>query len=92
MARQDSPDLAGMRSSLGRVWLVEIPLHDSIVAVGTSEAGALRACAAKALEYLNDAGVGIDYHTGDPWDASTLVEYFGYRSTACELDGAGERH
>jgi hypothetical protein len=91
-ARQDSPDLAGMRSSLGRVWVVEIVLNDSIVAVGTSEAEALRNCAAKALEYLNNAGVGIDRHTGDPWDASTLVEYFGYRSTACELDGAGERH
>jgi hypothetical protein len=88
----EAVDLAGRRSSLGRVWLVEIPLHDSIVAVGTSEAVALRNCAAKALEYLNNAGVGIDYHTGDPWDASTLVEYFGYRSTACELDGAGERH
>jgi hypothetical protein len=92
MARQVAPDLAGVRSSLGRVWIVEIVLNDSIVAVGTSEAGALRACAAKALEYLNDAGVGIDRHTGDPWDTSTLVEYFGYRATACELDGAGERH
>jgi hypothetical protein len=92
MARQDSPDLPVTPSPLGRVWVVEIVLNDSIVAVGTSEAGALRNCAAKALEYLNNAGVGIDRHTGDPWDASTLVEYFGYRSTACELDGAGERH
>ena len=81
-----------MRSSLGRVWVVEIVLNDSIVAVGTSKASALRNCAAKALQYLNDAGVGIDRHTGDPWDASTLAEYFGYRATECELDGAGEIH
>jgi hypothetical protein len=36
--------------------------------------------------------VGIDRNTGDPWNASTLVDYFGYRATECELDGAGEIH
>lgn len=94
MTRKDSRDLSVpvMRSPLGRVWVVEIVLNDSIVAVGTTKAEALRNCAAKALQYLNNAGVGIDRHTGDPWDASTLVEYFGYYSTECEVDGAGEIH
>lgn len=74
------------------VWLVEIVLNDSIVAVGTTEKTALRNCAARALEYLNNAGVGVDRHTGDDWNAETLAEYFGYRSTELELDGIGERH
>lgn len=81
-----------METERQTVWVVEIPLHDSIVAVGTSQAVALRNCAAKALEYLQTRGVGDNQTTGDPWDASTLVEYFGYRATECELDGMGEIH
>ena len=92
MMTRDLTRVPVMRSSLGRVWVVEIVLNDSIVAVGTTKAIALSNCAAKALEYLNNAGVGIDRFTGDPWDASTLIEYFGYRATECELDGAGEIH
>ena len=73
------------------VWVVEIPLHDAIVAVGTTKPIALRNCAARAIEYLDNQGVGID-ENGDVWTAETLVEYFGYRATECELDGIGERH
>ena len=74
------------------VWVVEIPLADSILAVGTTEGHALRGAAIRALEYLNNAGVGVDRSTGEHWTADTLVQYFGYRSTECELDGIGERH
>jgi len=75
-----------------KLWIVEIVLNDSIVAVGTTEPIALRNCAARALEYLNDAGVGVDRHTGDEWTTETLAEYFGYRSTELNLDGSGEIH
>ena len=74
------------------VWVVEIQLADSIVAVGTTKPIALRNCALRALEYLQNAGVGVDRTTGDDWTTDTLVEYFGYRDTECELDGIGERH
>jgi len=74
------------------LWVVEIQLSDSIIAVGTRQSIALRNCAARALEYLNNAGVGVDRTTGDDWTTDTLVEYFGYRATECELNGDGERH
>lgn len=75
-----------------KVWVVEIPLNDHIVAVGTTKSIALRNCAARAIEYLDNCGVGIDRDTGEKWTSDTLVEYFGYRATECELDGIGERH
>jgi hypothetical protein len=74
------------------VWVVEIVLNDSIVAVGSTKAIALRNCGARALEYLQNAGVGEDRTTGEPWSVETLAEYFGYTATECELDGIGERH
>lgn len=73
------------------VWVVEIPLADSIMAVGTTEANALRGAAIRALEYLNNVGAGVDRKTDEYWTTDTLVQYFGYRSTECELDGIGER-
>lgn len=75
-----------------KVWVVEITLNDAIVAIGTTEEIARRNCAARAIEYLDNCGVGIDRHTGEKWTADTLVEYFSYRATECELDGMGERH
>lgn len=74
------------------VWVVEVPLYDSIVAVGTTKAIALQNCANKALDYLRVREVDVNPTTGDPWDTSTLVEWFGYRATECELDGGGEIH
>ena len=71
------------------VWLVEIPLNDSIVAVGTTEAIALHNCGVAALKYLNNAGVELDEDC-NPWEIATIAEYFGYRSTELELDGVGD--
>lgn len=81
-----------MKTKKQTVWVVEIMLNDSIVAVGTTEPTALRNCAARALKYLQDAGVGVDRTTGDAWTTETLAEYFGYRSTELELDGDGDIH
>jgi hypothetical protein len=72
------------------VWIVEIILNDSIVAVGTRQAIALRNCAARALEYLENRDVLDD--SGDHYTIESLIDYFGYRATECELNGAGERH
>lgn len=80
-----------MKKRKQTVVVVEIHLRDSIVAVGTSEAVALRNCAARAHEYLKNSGA-CDPETGKAWTKKALVEYFGYRATECELDGRGERH
>jgi len=72
------------------LWVVEIPLYESFVAVGTSEAIAVRNCAARALEYLENRDVLDD--SGDHYTIESLVFNFGYRATQCELDGIGERH
>lgn len=72
------------------LWVVEIQLSDSIVAVGTRQAIAVRNCAARALEYLENRDV-LDEH-GDHYTIESLIDYFGYRATECELNGAGERH
>ena len=87
-----SQEGANMKTKKQTVWVVEIQLNDSIVAVGTTEKIALRNCAARAVEYLENRDCGINRDTGKKWTKPTLIEYFCYRATECELDGIGERH
>lgn len=80
-----------MKTKKQTVFVVEIQLRDSIVAVGTSETVALKNCAARAYEYLKTRDA-LDPETGRHWTKRALVDYFGYRVTECELDGIGQRH
>ena len=81
-----------MKTKKQTVWIVEIVLNDSIVAIGTTEKIALRNCAARAIEYLENRDCGINRDTGKKWTKPTLIEYFCYRATECELDGSGKIH
>lgn len=81
---------ANMKTKKQTVWVVEIQLNDSIMAIGTTEKIALRNCAARAVKYLDDRDCGINWDTGKKWTKPTLVEYFCYRATECELDGIGQ--
>ena len=74
----------------GSVWIAEIQLAESLIAVATTEKLAVRNCAIRALEFLENRDV-LD-ENGDHYTIDSLVEYFGCRVTECELDGAGERH
>ena len=72
--------------SRGTVWVVTIDgIKYPIVAVGSNKATALHWAGVKAAEYLN--AVEVLDEEGNPWNASTVAEYYGYHTTEVEIDG-----
>lgn len=77
--------------SRGFVWVVTIDgIKDPVIAVGSNEASALFWAGVKAAEYLN--AVEVLDEEGNPWNASTVAEYYGYHATELEIDGEAKYH
>lgn len=76
-----------LNETRGTVWVVTIELAETILAVGSDRGTALHWAGVRAAQFLNRHG-RTDEHE-DPWDPSTVAEYFGYRATELEIDGNG---
>ena len=76
--------------SRGEVWVVTIQLAETIIAVGSTEATAKHWAGVAGAEFLTLRDCTDD--NGDPWNAVTVPEWFGYRATKLEIDGDGDYH
>lgn len=77
-------------TSRGTVWVVTIELAETIIAVGSDLPTALHWAGVKAAEFLTLRECTDD--DGNPWNPATVAEWFGYRATELEIDGAGDYH
>ena len=87
----ESGKVSGQFLDRGSVWVVTIDgIGRPAIAVGSNKATALHWAGVKAAEYLN--AVEVLDEEGNPWNASTVAEYYGYHATEVEIDGEAHYH
>jgi hypothetical protein len=83
--------VSGQFVDRGIVWVVTIDgIKYPVIAVGSNKATALHWAGVKAAESLN--AVDVLDEEGNPWNASTVAEYYGYNATEVEIDGEAKYH